>query len=40
MSIEAKNRKERLGKMRDLRDRIKKTVEKFITEHSEEGGDR
>jgi arsenate reductase (thioredoxin) len=31
---------ERLGKIRDLRDRIKKKVEKFITEHSEEGGDR
>ncbi len=31
---------ERLGKIRDLRDRIKKKVEKFIAEHSEEGGDR
>jgi arsenate reductase len=31
---------ERLGKIRDLRDRIEKKVEKFITEHSEEGGDQ
>jgi arsenate reductase (thioredoxin) len=29
---------ERLAKTRELRDRIKKKVEKFITEHSEQGG--
>jgi len=31
---------ERLGKIRDLRDRMKNKVEEFIAKHSEEGGDR
>ncbi len=31
---------ERLGKVRHLRDRIKKKVEEFITQHSEGGSDQ
>ena len=34
------SREERLAKVRDLRDRMKKKVEMFVTENSEEGGDR